>query len=160
MCYLKTGWNLGWNNLSWHNLDRNCWVFISQFDTAGFCILIRAIKYHYKQKKVWIQSYICICKDVFFHLFYHSASKKSGKSPIKWLQIVQNVLCVRVSVVSDTDTILHQTILKPQEPLMLRNPGFLSFPALRRLLRRRQWRKERWGKTLKPSRRQEPLEGR
>lgn len=44
----------------------------------------------------------------------------------------------------DKDTTLYQAILKPQTPLMLRNPGFLSFPARRRLFKvRGRWRKER-----------------
>lgn len=37
----------------------------------------------------------------------------------------------------DKDTTLYQAILKPQTPLMLRNPGFLSFPARRRLFQGR-----------------------
>lgn len=35
----------------------------------------------------------------------------------------------------DKDTTHYQAILKPQTPLMLRNPGFLSFPARRRLFK-------------------------
>lgn len=55
----------------------------------------------------------------------------------------------------DKDTTLYQAILKPQTPLMLRNPGFLSSPARRRLF---QGRGQRWKERQR--REQEPFEGR